>query len=55
MQFPERVESLREKHQRLDLAVQAENKRASPDERALKRLKREKLLIKEEIDRLVHA
>lgn len=47
-----RVSSLQEKHLRLDRAILDEEKRSWPDESAVKRLKLEKLHIKEEIDRL---
>lgn len=54
MQFPARLEALRSKHQSLDAAVQAEARRPCPDSTTLKRLKLEKLRVKEEMDRLMH-
>lgn len=48
-----RMTSLRERHAALDARIQAEYSHAHPDDVALKRLKTEKLRIKEEIDRLV--
>jgi uncharacterized protein len=47
-----RVNSLQEKHLRLDRAILDEEKRSWPDESAVKRLKLEKLHVKEEMDRL---
>ncbi|WP_448205588.1 YdcH family protein [Azospirillum sp. sgz302134] len=50
-----RLSSLQEKHLRLDRAILDEEKRSWPDESAIKRLKLEKLHIKEEIDRLART
>ena len=50
-----RVSSLQEKHMRLDRAILDEEKRSWPDESAVKRLKLEKLDVKEEIDRLTRT
>ena len=47
-----RLSSLQEKHLRLDRAILDEEKRSWPDESAIKRMKLEKLHLKEEIDRL---
>lgn len=47
-----RLSSLQEKHLRLDQAILEEEKRSWPDESAVKRMKLEKLHVKEEIDRL---
>ena len=47
-----RLSALQEKHLRLDRAIIDEAKRSWPDEGALKRMKVEKLYIKDEIDRL---
>ena len=47
-----RLSSLQEKHMRLDRAIVDEEKRSWPDESAVKRMKLEKLHLKEEIDRL---
>ncbi len=47
-----RLSSLQEKHLRLDRAIVDEEKRSWPDESAVKRMKLEKLHVKEEIDRL---
>ncbi|MBK1837104.1 YdcH family protein [Azospirillum sp. YIM B02556] len=50
-----RLSSLQEKHMRLDRAILDEEKRSWPDESAVKRLKLEKLHVKEEIDRLTRT
>ncbi len=50
-----RVSSLQEKHLRLDRAILDEEKRSWPDESAVKRLKLQKLHVKEEIDRLTNT
>ncbi|WP_207459106.1 YdcH family protein [Azospirillum sp. SYSU D00513] len=47
-----RLSSLQQKHLRLDQAIIEESKRSWPNEGALKRMKLEKLHVKEEIDRL---
>ncbi len=47
-----RLSSLQEKHMRLDRMILDEEKRSWPDETAVKRMKLEKLHLKEEIDRL---
>lgn len=44
--------SLTARHARLDESVMAETRRPLPDQARLARLKREKLKLKEEIDRL---
>jgi len=46
-----RVDSLRSRHAALDRAIREEQARPAPDSVALRRLKAEKLLVKEEIDR----
>ncbi|AUN30193.1 YdcH family protein [Niveispirillum cyanobacteriorum] len=55
MLFPERVESLRTKHENLDREVRMESRRPMPDTTTLTRLKMEKLRVKEEMDRLARA
>lgn len=54
MQTDARLSSLQEKHLRLDRAITDEEKRSWPDGGALKRMKLEKLHLKEEIDRLTN-
>lgn len=55
MSLVDRLESLRTKHQTLDHAVQVEYRRPLPDSVALKKLKLEKLRVKEEMDRIGRA
>lgn len=55
MLFPERVESLRMKHESLDREVRMESRRPLPDSTVLKTLKLEKLRVKEEMERLGRA
>lgn len=55
MLFPERVESLRQKHEFLDKEVRSESRRPMPDSTTLTRLKMEKLRVKEEMERLARA
>lgn len=55
MSYVERLESLKSKHRALEDRVQKETSRPLPDTLTLKRLKLEKLKIKEEIARLSRA
>ncbi len=48
----ERIQSLRNKHATLDLAIHEEAARSYPNQQYLTDLKRQKLRIKDEIDRL---
>ena len=52
MPLHEHVDSLRTKHARLEQLIDEELHRPLPDQVALSRLKKEKLRIKEEIERL---
>ncbi len=52
MALHEHVDSLRTKHARLEQMIDEELHRPLPDQAALSRLKKEKLRIKEEIERL---
>ncbi len=54
MSFEDRIESLRLKHQSLEDELKAEGQRPSPDANVISRLKREKLKLKDEINRLGH-
>ncbi len=54
MSLREREESLKSKHAALDAQIEAECRRPLPDNAALTQLKRKKLAIKEELDRLQH-
>ena len=52
MSMHEHVDGLRTKHARLEQLIDEELHRPLPDQSALTRLKRKKLRIKEEIERL---
>ncbi|MCS6877509.1 MAG: DUF465 domain-containing protein [Geminicoccaceae bacterium] len=52
MPMQEHLESLRSKHARLEELIQEELHRPLPDQAVITRLKKEKLRIKEEIERL---
>lgn len=49
---PHRLQSLKDRHQALDLRILQEDARPMPDSLELARLKREKLRLKEELERL---
>ncbi len=55
MSSSERVDALKTKHAALDAALDNEARRPSPDSTAVAELKRQKLKIKDELRRLVHA
>ena len=48
------IASLKDKHAELEQAIALENNRPSPDEIRIQELKRQKLRIKDEIERIVH-
>jgi hypothetical protein len=50
----EHVESLRSKHEHLEHMIDDEMHRPLPDQGTVSRLKKEKLRVKEEIERLRH-
>ncbi len=52
MNVESRAESLRQKHQDLEEAIEEENQRPMPDSAVLSDLKRQKLRIKDEIARI---
>ena len=54
MSMDDHVDSLRNKHARLEQLIDDEQHRPLPDQVTVSRLKKEKLRIKEEIERLVH-
>ena len=54
MSVQEHVDSLRHKHAHLEHLIDEELHRPLPDQTALARMKKEKLRIKEEIERLRH-
>lgn len=51
----DRMEVLKQKHASLETALEDENKRPMPDSSVVAHLKREKLAIKDELQRLVSA
>ena len=52
MSLENRIESLRNRHAGLDVRIVAEDLRPMPDSEALAQLKREKLRVKEEMERM---
>lgn len=54
MSSNEHVDALKTKHAALDAALSQENRRPIPDAVAVAELKRQKLKIKDELQRLVH-
>lgn len=52
MNLQSRIESLKTRHAALELQIADEDGRPQPDSAALTRLKREKLRLKEEMERL---
>jgi len=54
MSVQERVDSLKAKHAHLESQINEETMRPMPDDMLINRLKKEKLRIKEEIER-IHA
>ena len=55
MSVQEHVDSLRHKHAHLEHLIDEELHRPMPDQTNVARMKKEKLRIKEEIERLRHA
>jgi hypothetical protein len=54
MSLESHISALRTKHADIDRTLDHEQNRPAPDSLAIKKLKYEKLRIKEEIDRLTH-
>lgn len=52
MSLENRIESLKTRHASLERSIAAEDLRPMPDSDALARLKREKLRLKEELERM---
>ena len=52
MTLQARIDSLKDRHTALDLRIVAEDQRPQPDAQELSRMKREKLRLKEEMERL---
>jgi hypothetical protein len=55
MAFEDRIEALRMKHHALEEELDHENQRPAPDDAAIARMKKEKLRLKDEIERLAHV
>lgn len=55
MALDARLESLREKHRRLELELTEESRRPMPDPKRIKQLKQEKLSLKDEINQFQAA
>lgn len=53
MSLQERIESLKAKHLALESAIEEESSRPRPDDMQILRLKKQKLVIKDEIANLV--
>ena len=54
MSLSTRLDSLKTRHASLDAKIADEDHRPKPDEQALAQLKREKLRLKEEMERMRH-
>lgn len=54
MSSDDRVEALKAKHAALENALGEENRRPNPDTSAIAELKRQKLRIKDELQRIAH-
>lgn len=54
MSLDDRADSLKAKHAALDAALEEENRRPYPDMSAVAELKRKKLKIKDELERIAH-
>lgn len=55
MSIEDRIESLRTKHANLEVKLDSETSRPHPNDDALRTLKHEKLVIKDEIERMQQA
>lgn len=55
MSLDERMETLRAKHRALEEAIERENTRPHPDDVEIVKLKKQKLMIKDEMASLVSA
>lgn len=52
MSLQERIEALKAKHHALEVAIEEEHNRPRPDDSEITRLKKQKLMIKDEIAQL---
>lgn len=55
MALEQHLETLKKRHMEIDLRILAEHARPSPDGRVLSQLKRQKLVLKDDISRLSYA
>ena len=55
MALEQHLEMLRKRHMEVDLRILAERSRPSPDERMLGQLKKQKLILKDDINRLSYT
>ncbi|HEY1720187.1 MAG TPA: DUF465 domain-containing protein [Magnetospirillaceae bacterium] len=55
MSSDDHVDALKAKHAALDAALGEENRRPNPDTIAIHDIKRQKLRIKDELERIVHT
>ena len=55
MASEDRIEALRSKHLALDTEIKLENQRPAPDDSLIAKLKKEKLKLKDEMNRLAHV
>jgi hypothetical protein len=54
MSIADRIEGLKAKHKALETAIEEEHNRPKPDDIEINRLKKQKLVIKDEIEQLAH-
>jgi hypothetical protein len=55
MALEQRIESLRKRHTEIEARIHGEESRPAPDVALVHRMKREKLILKDEIERLCHG
>lgn len=55
MALEQHLETLRKRHMEIDLRILAERSRPAPDERVLGHLKKQKLVLKDDINRLSYS
>lgn len=55
MSLQDRISALRERHANLETQIDEENSRPHPDDWRITELKRQKLRIKDEIERISHT
>lgn len=55
MALAQHLEQLKKRHVEIDLKILAEHARPSPNEELINKLKRQKLFLKDDINRLTHV